>query len=94
MRLGLEEARIAAAAAADEARRREGDAPKVAAPRETAARAANSLAAVGGYLGANAGAMTLEQQQLAESRKQTKTMEDMVAEIKAMNNRPANAQWG
>ena len=94
VRLGLEEARIAAAAAADEARRREGDAPKAAAPRETAARAANSLAAVGGYLGANAGAMTLEQQQLAEAKKQTKTMEDVVAEIRAMNSTPSIAQWG
>ena len=94
LKLGLEEARIAAAAAAEEAARRTDDGPKPVSAHAETSRAANSLAAVGGYLSGNAGAMTLEQQQLAESRKQTKTMEDMVAEIKAMNNRPANAQWG
>ena len=89
-------AEAAAAAAAAAAARNVHAEPKAAAPHEAAraARSANSLAAVGGYLSGNAGAMTLEQQQLDESRKQTKTMEDMVAEIKAMNNRPATVKWG
>ena len=87
-------AEAAAAAAAAAAARNDRAEPKAAAAPREAARAANSLAAVGGYLSGNAGAMTVEQQQLAETKKQTKTMEDMVAEIRAMNENEGTATWG
>ena len=87
-------AEAAAAAAAAAAARNDRAEPKAAAAPREAARAANSLAAVGGYLSGNAGAMTVEQQQLAEAKKQTKTMEDMVAEIRAMNENEGTATWG
>jgi len=90
-----EQAAEAAAAAAEAARNRAGnDTPKAAAPHAEAARAANSLAAVGGYLSGHSGAMTVEQQQLAETKKQTKTMEDMVAAIREQNEKGGTATWG
>ena len=90
-----EQAAEAAAAAAEAARNRAGnDTPKAAAPHAEAARAANSLAAVGGYLSGHSGALTVEQQQLAETKRQTKTMEDMVAAIREQNEKGGTANWG